>query len=397
MTNRASMKPETTEPDEYFLIGQDDQRLNVYMRYQLFKALEDFAKRETNREQVALLVGRVSESAEGEDLPDGDFLLVEDAIEAPLGDENRFEDGMWKRTRRIAAARHPNRTVVGWFHTHLDSSVEPTDEERTVHKRHFPEARHLLYVVSSKADDRNFFLPIDGKLEAAQGFRIYGKTPTAQDDAVPVGARPGINAVEANPEQQSRHLERKIDKIQKRLQRPPVTPKDILIVVLLVINACLILFRPNPPVTVDTSALERGQSDLSAQVTSIRGRIDKLEGHISDIRMLDEQLKLAAGLEDIDDPDPIEVKPRPQPVKTTAPTPNLPAPSPGLTGGNGVIKLHKVEAGDTLSVLVDKFYPDSPTGTTTAFADFNRLSAPDYAIFPGDTLKVPALESLRNR
>jgi proteasome lid subunit RPN8/RPN11 len=384
------MKPETTEPDEYFLIGQDDQRLNIYMRYQLFKALEDYSKRESNREQVALLVGRQSENADGEG-----FILVEDAIEAPLGDRVRFEDGMWKRARRIAAARHPNRTVVGWFHTHLDATLKPSEEERTVHKRHFPEERHLLYLVSAAADDRNFFIPIDGKLEPALGFRIYGKTQTgAQDDAVPVGARSGINAVGANPEQQGRHIERKLDKIQKRLQKPPVTPKDFLIVALLVINACLILFRPNPPVTVDTSALERGQADLSAQVTSIRGRIDKLEGHLSEIRVLDEQLKLAAGLEDIDDSiDPDIQEPPPKPVKTTPPP--AVASSQGLTGGNGAIKLYKVEAGDTLSVLVDRFYPNSQTGTTNAFANFNRLSAPDYAIFPGDTLKVPSLEALR--
>ena len=386
------MKPETTEPDEYFLIGQDDQRLNVYMRYQLFKALEDYAKRETNSEQVALLVGRKSENGEG-------FLLVEDAIEAPLGDRNRFEEGMWKRARRIAAARHPNRTVVGWFHTHLDGSIVPTEEEQTVHKRHFPEEHHLLYVVSAKADDRNFFLPLDGKLEAAHGFRIYGKTPAnAQEDSVPAGARPGMNTVGTNPEQQGRHLERKLDKIQKRLQQPPVTAKDILIVVLLVVNACLILFRPNPPVTVDTSALERGQSDLSAQVTSIRGRIDKLEGHLSDIRALDEQLKLAAGLEDIDEPlEPIDDASDPPPAQPTTPQTNLASPSPGLTGGSGVIKLYKVKAGDTLSALVDKFYPDSPTGTTNSFAQFNRLSAPDFAIFPGDTLKVPSIQALRDR
>ena len=145
------MKPETAEPDEYFLVGQDDSRLNIYLRYQLFKALEDFAKRESHREQVGLLVGREATNSEGES-----FILVEDAIEAPLGDENtgRFEEGMWKRARRIAAARHPNRTVVGWFHTHLDSSLDPTEEERTVHKRHFPEESHLLYVVSARADDR---------------------------------------------------------------------------------------------------------------------------------------------------------------------------------------------------------------------------------------------------
>jgi hypothetical protein len=239
-------------------------------------------------------------------------------------------------------------------------------------------------------------MPVEGQLVASQGFRIYGKSPAgAGDEAVPVGARAGMNAVGANPEQQSRHLERKLDKIQTRLQSPPVTAKDILIVVLLVVNACLILFRPNPPVKVDTSALERGQSDLSAQVSSLRGRIDKLERHISDIKMLDEQLKLAAGLEEIEEPLDLPDE-DPQPVKSpTQAAAQAPADMNALSGGSGVIKLYKVAAGDTLGVLVDKFYPNSPNGTTTAFADFNRLNAPDYAIFPGDTLKVPSLQALR--
>lgn len=387
------MKPEAMEPDEYFLIGQDDSRLNIYLRYQLFKALEDFAKRESNREQVGLLVGRES-TGEGER-----FILVEDAIEAALGEDgsSRFEEGMWKRARRIAAARHPNRVVVGWFHTHLDGSLELTEEEKTVHKRHFPEESHLLYAVSAKGEDRNFFLSDGGQLVPAKGFRIYGKTPTSsQEEVVPVGARAGLNTVGANSEQQGRHLERKLDKIQSKLQKPPITPKDILIVALLVINACLIMFRPNPPVTVDTSALERGQSDLSAQVASLSGRIEKLETHLSDIKLLDEQLKLAAGLEEIGEP--LDDEPAtPVAVKTTAPPAQPPVAGAPLTGGNGVVKLYKVKQGDTLGALVDKFYPDSPNGTTVSFADFNRLNAPDYAIFPGDTLKVPAVQALRKR
>ena len=58
------MKTELREPEEYFLIGQDDPRLPIYLRYQLFRALEDFAKRE-QREQVGLIVGRVSEDSDG--------------------------------------------------------------------------------------------------------------------------------------------------------------------------------------------------------------------------------------------------------------------------------------------------------------------------------------------
>jgi proteasome lid subunit RPN8/RPN11 len=390
------MKTETREPEEYFLIGQDETRLSIYLRYQLFRALEDFAKRE-QREQVGLLVGRLSEEG------GSSFVLVEDAIEAPLGDEKtgRFEESLWKRARRIAAARHPNRIIVGWFHTHLTGEVELTEEESTAHKRYFPEDTHLLYVISAQAQDRNFFFRVDGEMKPARGFRIYGKAPVNAadgDELVSVsGAVHGINSVSANPEQQNRQLERNLEKIQRRLQKPPMAPKDFLIVFLLIVNGLLIWFRPNPPVEVDTSRLERGQSDLSAQVSAVRGRIEKLERRLADVSLLDEQLKLAAGLEDISDPvdgddgnpDAQQPKPAPSSSGTAA------GDSVKLTGGAATIKFYQVAQGDILGVLVEKFYPDAPDGTLKAFSRFNRLKGD--AIFPGDTLKIPELEVLRTQ
>ncbi len=378
------MKTELREPDEYFLVGQDDPRLSIYLRYQLFKALEEFAKRE-HREQVGLLVGRASELTDG-----SNFVVVEDAIEAPVGDEQtgRFEEGLWKRARRIASARHPDRVVLGWFHTHPDGSMEIGEEERAVHRSHFPEENHLLYVISSKGQDRNFFLRQGQELVPAHGFRIYGKTPAIQasEEAVPGGVAT-LNTVAVSPEQQGRHIERNIEKIQQRLQNPPIMWKDYLIIALLVLNALLILFRPNPPVKVDTTDLEQAQADLSAQVSAVNSRMEKLDKHLGEIRMLDEQLKLAAGLEEIEIPE------APQTSEQTAQAAAPKAAETGsLSGGQGMVKLYKVKNGDILGVLVEQFYPEAPEGTTRAFAQFNRLKGD--AIFPGDTLKVPPLEAL---
>lgn len=378
------MKTELREPDEYFLVGQDDPRLSIYLRYQLFKALEEFAKRE-QREQVGLLVGRASELTDG-----SNFVVVEDAIEAPVGDEQtgRFEEGLWKRARRIASARHPDRVVLGWFHTHPDGSMEIGEEERAVHRSHFPEENHLLYVISSKGQDRNFFLRQGQELVPAHGFRIYGKTPAIQasEEAVPGGVAT-LNTVAVSPEQQGRHIERNIEKIQQRLQNPPIMWKDYLIIALLVLNALLILFRPNPPVKVDTTDLEQAQADLSAQVSAVNSRMEKLDKHLGEIRMLDEQLKLAAGLEEIEIPE------APQTSEQTAQAADPKATETGsLSGGQGMVKLYKVKNGDILGVLVEQFYPEAPEGTTRAFAQFNRLKGD--AIFPGDTLKVPPLEAL---
>ncbi len=396
------MKSEIAEPEEYFQIGQSDPRLVVYLRYPLFKALDDFANRESHREQVGLLVGRPGRRSDG-----SSFLLIEDAIESPIGDEStgRFEESLWKRARRIAAARHPNRSVVGWFHTHPNQEINVTSEEAGVHKRFFPEDDHVLYRIDPKAKDRQFYYKDGSSLKAANGFCIYGKpqsgdgAPTAVPAPPIAGAKPAVNEVSASPEQQQRYLEKTLEKMTRRLQRPPVGPKDVLMIGLLIVNALLICFRPNPPVTIDTSNLERGQADLSAQVTAVRDRIEKLEKHLADLQLLDEQLKLAAGLEDVGTTtDPLlEDDPLNQPeVSTDASQPGADKSpdSSALSQGAGKIQLYKVVAGDTLSVISNKFYPEGGASITSAFARFNRLKAPDFAIFPGDILKVPPAKAL---
>ncbi len=389
------MKQDIREPDEFFQIGEKDGRLPIYLRYQLFKALDEFAARERHREQVGLLVGRVGKRSDGRG-----FLLVEDAIESPVGDEEkgRFDEGLWKRARRIAAARHPNRQVVGWFHSHPSGGLEVTEEEQAVHKRFFPEDTQVLYVLDPKADDRNFFLK-DGKgLAPLQGFAIFGKPASGEvkpmDGPTSTAAQSSFNTVGPMADQQSRVIERSLEKILRRLQRPPLAKKDLAIIALLLFNALLIWFRPNPPVAVDTASLERGQAEISERLVTVHERIERLEKHLAELQLLDEQLRLVAELEDLDgDLDPDLDPPERDPISTTPAA--VAERTASLKGGAGRVELYKVEPGDTLSVIAGKVYPEVPEDLTSALARFNRLAAPDFAIFPGDTLKVPPVESLR--
>ena len=145
-----------------------------------------------------------------------------------MGDEatGRFEESLWKRARRIASARHPNRVVVGWFHTQADGELALVDEERKVHKRFFPEENHVLYKIGAQGKDRNFYILEKKELVAARGFRIYGKPPANSgegEELIPVSGTPAVNTVSATTDQHVRQIERSVDKIEKRLQDPPMS------------------------------------------------------------------------------------------------------------------------------------------------------------------------------
>lgn len=401
------MKTEVIEPEEYFQVGQQDNRLLIYLRYPLFKALDEFTTKESGREQLGLLVGRFGQRPDK--VP---FVLIEDAVESTAaGDQFNFlEEGLWKRAGKIAIARHPTREVVGWFHALTGGGAGLTGDEVAVHKRFFLEDHQVLYKIEQKGKDRIFFSKIQGTPSPLSGFCIYGKQPQEADGkgkgeatakslptpkSLPTAKSSGLPpSAAASSEQVLAYLDRSMEKIQRRLQKPPLTPKDVLIIALLMVNAALILFRPSPTAKVDTTGIERNQSEISAQVTEVRERIGKLEQHLADLQLLDQQLKIAAGEEHIsglgDELPPGDLGPSPkaQDIASPNPTPSSGADS-ALVGGQGQIKLYTVVKNDTLSAIVAKNYPGSGSDLIEDFAQYNRLKGPNYNIFEGDVLKIP--------
>lgn len=399
---------ELGEPEEYFQVGQRENRLVVYLRYPLFKALDEFTTRDSHREQAGLLVGRCGQRGDGTP-----YVLIEDAIEASPGTAGCLDEGLWKKAKRIASARHPTRQIVGWFHGHGSSEVNPTSDESTVHQRHFTEPYQLLYRIDPKAKDRAFYFKEGATLKAVSGFAIYGK-PAGDPSTSDASAEPPVKAASSSspvpPQPLTPHiapvdptqayLERSVEKILRRLQRPPISRKDWLIMALLVANLVLLVFRPTPMAKVDTSTIERSQVELSSQIAEVRDRIGKLEQHLADLQLLDKQIKLAAGEE------PDELDTAATPVNTSmspSATPDatggatVSATPEALSGGEAKVKLYTVVKHDTLSGIVARSYPGAGPDVTAAFARYNRLKGPDFNIFEGDVLKIPEEKALYSK
>lgn len=370
MIQTEQKRPETAgrqllEPSEFFQVGKAQDDLKIYLRYDLFRALDDFAAKDSSREQAGLLVGRLGDSKEGP------FLVVEDAIEISIGDANtgRFSAASWQRGYRIAKTRHPQHEIVGWFHSHLDQGVELTEEELSIHQRHFPEEWQLIYVVDPVRRDRNFHVRTGDQMTAVEGFRIFGK-----EGRMGAVANAEVRSVKADGALKERYVERSLEKIQKQLSRPGFAPKDLLIIALLVTNLLLLLWRPTPPVKVDTKELEQGQVEISEQVGSMQSRLQKLERQLTEVSILDGEMNLDD--EELDLPKPKAKPGKAQPVSGKK------------------VRLHKVAGGDTLSSICAKYYDNSTPKATAALARHNKLKAPYYDIFPGDTLKIPDKSSL---
>ena len=368
MPAEAPQQPTFEEPTDFFEIGSEEPGLRVYLRYDLFRALDEYAVRDTSRELAALLVGQIQEGGQG------NCIVVEDAIEIGVGDERegRFSPRVWQHARRVARTRYATKVIVGWYHTHPGTGLDLSQEEREVHKTFFPEAWQVMYVVDPVSRDRNFYRCQENRLGGVRGFRIFGKEAAAlreKEEATPV---PAVSAAPRNEEVlRERYLERSLEKILRSQRRPPVRPVDLLIVVLLLSNLMAILLRPAPTAKVDLAPLATPIQRVAVQVSGMSKRLDKLEKHLAELQVLDEQLS------------------GPIPSENGSPAAALGKAPPE---GSKEIVEHRVKEGDTLSLIAEQYYGRSGASLVGALAKYNKLRGNE--IFPGDTLKIPARDSL---
>lgn len=376
-----SRPPQLVEPSEFFQVGEEEPGLRVYLQYDLWRALDQYAVRDTSRELAALLVGLVAEG------PDGDTLLIEDAIEVGLGEaKERFSSRSWQHARRVARTRYPDRVILGWYHTHPGLGLDLSSEERDVHGAIFPEHWQILYVVDPVSRDRNFYRKIEGKLQPAQGFRIFGKESSVAAQAAQAERAPASPPPVKNEENlRERYLERTLEKIIRLQRRPAVRPIDVLILMLLVVNLAFLAFRPAPVAKVDGSAFKEGQQKMTTQLSAIANRMDKLEQHLKALQILDEQLSLS--------PSPTaSAAPTSEPTAEVVAPSATPSPVSSATPA-GEVKSYVVKSGDTLSLICEQFYKTSSPKAMHAVAAYNKIRG--ESIIVGQTLKIPAREDLK--
>ena len=152
-------------------IGRDD--VQVYIKQDVYKALEKYAASDTDREQGSILLGDYCE------VHGKLHVIISGCIEAKYTDASSstltFTHETWSYIHKEHQRRHSEKKIVGWQHSHPNYGIFLSNYDLFIHENFFNLPFQLAYVVDPVQHIRGFFQWKDGKVEKLEGYYIYDK------------------------------------------------------------------------------------------------------------------------------------------------------------------------------------------------------------------------------
>jgi proteasome lid subunit RPN8/RPN11 len=112
-------------------------------------------------EVCGVLVGNVYHDA------DGAWLYVEFAIEGNHATQRAaqvtFTAQTWESIQAVMDRDHPDKRILGWYHTHPGFGIFLSDMDVFIQENFFPEPWQAAFVYDPKAKEEGLFLWKDGK------------------------------------------------------------------------------------------------------------------------------------------------------------------------------------------------------------------------------------------
>jgi proteasome lid subunit RPN8/RPN11 len=160
---------------------------------------------EPTREIGGVLVGELLRDAAGP------FLRIDDTIDAlhaeEKGAELTFTHATWDHIHKEMDAKHPDKRVVGWYHTHPGFGIFLSDRDQFIHKSFFNLPFQVAFVYDPKSREHGVFTWHDNEVWRARRYWVgpreqtwdgararapigAGIEPTAEPTARPPGEPP---------------------------------------------------------------------------------------------------------------------------------------------------------------------------------------------------------------
>lgn len=184
-------------PVNFVTVGEvERESLQVYIKQDVYKRIEKFAKEEMSKEVGSILVGEYMDEG------DRKTVIISNYIEAKYTDATAstltFTHETWDYVYKKKDAKYSDKKIVGWQHTHPGYGIFLSNYDVFIQENFFNLPWQTAYVVDPIADTRGFFEWKNGKISKLTGFYVYdeiGREITIAEKAKPAKKPVSISTI----------------------------------------------------------------------------------------------------------------------------------------------------------------------------------------------------------
>jgi proteasome lid subunit RPN8/RPN11 len=160
------------------VIGRE-KAFQVIIRQSVLDAVANHGKSDTAVEVCGVLVGNIySDGA-------APYAIVDAAISgehtAGRSTQVTFTSETWTQINDVKDREHPNKQILGWYHTHPGFGIFLSEMDLFIHQSFFSEPWQLAFVFDPKSGEEGLFVWRDGKI-VQDGFLVDHDTNTPPAD-----------------------------------------------------------------------------------------------------------------------------------------------------------------------------------------------------------------------
>ena len=170
--NEAKSSYDMPMPVNFVTVGTiESDSVRVYIKQDVYKRIEKFAKEEMSKEVGSILIGDYVEEN------NKTSVIISDYIEAKYTDASAstltFTHETWDYVYKEKDKKYPDKKIVGWQHTHPGYGIFLSNYDIFIQDNFFNLPWQIAYVVDPIADTRGFFEWKNNKTSKMPGFYVY--------------------------------------------------------------------------------------------------------------------------------------------------------------------------------------------------------------------------------
>lgn len=150
-------------------IQNDD--VKVYIKQDVYKALEKLAASDTSKELGSVLFGEYAQEL------GKTHVIISDYIEAKYTDASAstltFTHETWDYVHKEHEKKFPEKKIIGWQHTHPNYGIFLSNYDLFIQENFFNMPFQVAYVIDPIQNIRGFFQWKNEKIEKLNGYYIY--------------------------------------------------------------------------------------------------------------------------------------------------------------------------------------------------------------------------------